>query len=113
MTSRDDNRYWKDIQQQDFNDSPLLQQVYATMGCPYFEIEERLNWDQLGAVLFMIAGHKMTPYNNFKDSNANFWGNSLPEELKNLNVNIDKVNNEKRKYTDSFPNSVDFYQKFH
>ena len=39
--------------------------------------------------------------------------NYLPEELKNLNVNIDKVNNEKRKYTDSFPNSVEFYKKFH
>ena len=23
MTSRDDNKYWQDIQQQDFNDSPL------------------------------------------------------------------------------------------
>tara|TARA_B100001057_G_C22863707_1_gene955630 strand:+ start:2904 stop:4433 length:1530 start_codon:yes stop_codon:yes gene_type:complete len=113
MTSRDDNHYWKDIQQQNFKDSPLLKQVYELMGCPYWEIENRLSWDEFGAVLYMIAGHKMTPYNKFKDSNANFWGSSLPEELKNLDITINKVHREKRKYTDGFKNSVDYYQKFH
>ena len=113
MTSRDDNKYWQDIQQQDFNDSPLLQQVYTAMGCPYFEIQERLNWDQLGAVLFMIAGHKMSPYNDFKDSNAVFWGDNMSDEIANLHYKIDAVNKEKRKFTDSFPNSVDFYKKYH
>ena len=113
MTSRDDNRYWQDIQQQNFNDSQLLKQVYEVIGCPYFEIEDRLSWDAFGAVLYMLAGHKINPFNHFKKINGDFWQDHISNDTINLKNIIDKVHYEKRKITDSFPNSVDYYKKFH
>ena len=112
MTSRDDNRYWQDIQQQNFNDSLLLKQVYEVIGCPYYELEERLNWDTFGAVLYMLAGHKVNPFNKFKKINGDFWQDFVSKDTINLNHTTEKVHREKIRITNSFPKSVDYYKKF-
>ena len=113
MTARDDNKYWQDIQHQEFNDSELLKQIYELMGCAYFELDDKLGWTQLGANIYMLAGHKMNPFSSFKHSNAKFWGDGLPEHILNLEKTIRDNNLEKLMYTDKFPNSVEYYRKYH
>jgi len=113
MTNRDDTQYWRDIQRQNFNDSDLLKQIYDLRGSPYYELPDRLTWNELGANIYMLAGHKINPWTTFKESNANFWHENIDERTKNLGAVINGVNQEKRQYTDSFPTSVEYYGKYH
>ena len=60
MTVRDDTQYWRDIQNQEFNDSLLLQEIYNLRGANYLSIPDR--FQNLGANTYMLAGHKINPY---------------------------------------------------
>lgn len=113
MTTRDDTQYWRDIQQQDFNDSPLLQQIYEVRGCQFFDVEDKISFETLGANLYMLAGHKISPYSSFKHSNMDFWNIEFDQKIKDLKYIIDNNNKDKKRITDTFPSSVEFYGQFH
>ena len=111
MTVRDDTQYWRDIQNQEFNDSLLLQEIYNLRGANYLSIPDR--FQNLGANTYMLAGHKINPYSSFKHSNMNFWSDTFPDQIYNLDTIIKPNNISKKKITDTFPTSVEYYGQFH
>jgi len=113
MTNRSDSKYWQDIMAQDFNDSDVLKQLYDLRGCQHYEIHERLTFADLGAHLYMLAGHKINPFTDLKRSCANFWGNSPPDVIKNLNKKMQPYLDRRKKIIEGFPNSVEYYEQFH
>ena len=113
MTNRNDTQYWQDIQQQDFNDSPLLKEIYELRGSQFFNVEEKLSFNTLGANIYMLAGHKINPYTSFKHSNMHFWNVEFDNRVKDLQQIIDNNNKEKQQITDAFPTSLEYYSQFH
>jgi tryptophan halogenase len=111
MTVRDDTQYWRDIQNQEFNDSLLLKEIYNLRGANYLSIPDR--FQNLGANTYMLAGHKINPYSSFKHSNMNFWSDTFPDQIYNLDTIIKPNNISKKKITDTFPTSVEYYGQFH
>ena len=111
MTARDDTPFWRDVQQQEFTDSKLLKEVYDAIGCPYYKFDSKVNWEQLGATLFMLAGHKINPYNQFKQINGEFWGDTINDMTKNLNSITDAIKHEQLMNLYDFPESVDYYDR--
>lgn len=113
MTNRNDTQYWRDIQQQDFNNSPLLKEIYELRGSQFFNVEEKLSFNTLGANIYMLAGHKINPYTSFKHSNMHFWNVEFDNRVKDLQQIIDNNNKEKQQITDAFPTSLEYYSQFH
>ncbi len=111
MTARDDTLFWSDIQMQEFKDSPLLKQVYDIRGGSYFDLHETLQFDNLSATLYMIAGHEINPYTSFKLSNMKFWEDDFTEKVYKLSEIIDQVNRYKKSLT--FPTAVEYYGNYH
>tara|TARA_B110000503_G_scaffold89598_1_gene135629 strand:- start:5014 stop:6555 length:1542 start_codon:yes stop_codon:yes gene_type:complete len=113
MTTRDDTQYWRDIQMQDFNDSPLLKQIYDLRGMQYFQLSDHLTFESLGANIYMLAGHKINPYSSFKHSNMQFWQEEFSDKVYNLQSVITPNNIDKKNITEKFPTSVEYYRRFH
>lgn len=111
MTARDDTLFWSDVQMQEFKDSPLLKQVYDIRGGSYFDLHKTLQFDNLSATLYMIAGHEINPYSSFKLSNMKFWDDDFTEKVYKLSEIIDQVNRHKKSLT--FPTAVEYYGNYH
>ena len=113
MTNRSDSKYWQDIMQQEFNDSDVLKQLYDLRGSQHYEIHKQLSFAELGAHLYMLAGHKINPFTNLKESCASFWGNSAPNVIKNLDKKMQPYLEQRKQIIKGFPSSVEYYEQFH
>jgi len=113
MTNRIDSKYWQDILKQDFTDSPVMRQIYELRTASIYDLPDLLNWPQLGAHLYMLAGHKINPFTNFKTSHLDFWGYKDPDVLKSLDCKMQPYLDNRRNIIESFPNSFDYYAQFH